>query len=107
MFITNKILVIYKKILLSRKMITAGQIRAARGMLNISQLELANDSNLNTATISRIEKDEESLETAGIATIKKIKLALEKRGIVFATPREEENILTIGIKQIIKLNKVS
>lgn len=86
-------------------MITAGQIRAARGMLNISQLELANDSGLNMATISRIEKDEKALETAGISTINKIKTALEERGIIFTIPKKDPYTLTIGIRYVINTSK--
>lgn len=81
-------------------MITAGQIRAARGMLNISQLELAVDAGLNIATISKIENDEKAFENASMATIKKIKSALESRGIVFIIPKTDGKTVITSIKHV-------
>ena len=98
LFLTKKILVLYNKILFSREMITAGQIRAARGMLKMNAQELAEESGLNAATISRIEKDDIELEKAGITTIKKIKTALELKGIRFLKPKEEGFIDGVGIR---------
>ncbi len=82
-------------------MITAGQIRAARGLLNINQSDLAEKAGLNTATILRIEKDEKALETAETATIRKIKNALEASGIKFLPPKEEDGISGIGVRYFV------
>ena len=61
-----------------RAMITAAQIRAARGLLNLSQAQLAEMAELGIATIKRIEA---SSEVRGAAsTLWKIQAALEKAG---------------------------
>src|SRR5512147_2328146 len=64
-----------------RPMITAAQIRAARGLLNLSQAQLAEMAELGIATIKRIEA---SSEVRGAAsTLWKIQAALEEAGIEF------------------------
>jgi transcriptional regulator with XRE-family HTH domain len=67
-------------------MIDPGQIKAARGLLNLSQAELAKRAAVHVATIRRIEA------AAGIRgaaeTLWKIQTALEQAGVEFI-PRDE------------------
>jgi transcriptional regulator with XRE-family HTH domain len=79
-------------------MILAKQIRAARGMLDMSQLELSNETGISINTISKIEKSQESMEKSGMETINKIKKALESRGIKFLPSKEEDGKIVTGIK---------
>jgi transcriptional regulator with XRE-family HTH domain len=60
-------------------MINAAQMRAARGLLNIAQPELARYSSVSLATVKRIELG----ATARADTIKAIRTALERRGVEF------------------------
>ncbi|NBV06272.1 MAG: XRE family transcriptional regulator [Proteobacteria bacterium] len=71
-------------------MLTSSQIRAARGCLNISQLEIAKEIGISMNTFYRIEGDEELLARANLATIKKIKNFFEGRGIKFIAASEED-----------------
>jgi transcriptional regulator with XRE-family HTH domain len=67
-------------------MITAAQIRAARGLLNLNQAQLAEMAELGIATIKRIEA---STEVRGAATtLWKIQAALEAAGIEFLPDQE-------------------
>ena len=67
-------------------MITAAQIRAARGLLNLNQAQLAEMAELGIATIKRIEA---SSEVRGAATtLWKIQAALEAAGIEFLPDQE-------------------
>ena len=71
-----------------RAMITAAQIRAARGLLNLSQVQLAEIAQLGIATIKRIEA---SSEVRGAAsTLWKIQAALEKAGVEFLSEDESK-----------------
>jgi len=69
-----------------RAMITAAQIRAARGLLNLNQAQLAEMAGLGIATIKRIEASPEVRGAA--ATIWKIQAALEAAGIEFLSAQE-------------------
>jgi transcriptional regulator with XRE-family HTH domain len=67
-------------------MITAAQIRAARGLLNLSQAQLSEMAGLGIATIKRIEA---STEIRGAAsTLWKIQEALEAAGIEFLSTQD-------------------
>jgi transcriptional regulator with XRE-family HTH domain len=67
-------------------MIDASQIRAARGLLDLSQVELSELASLSVATIKRIEA---ATGVRGAAeTLWKIQTTLEKLGIEFI-PAEE------------------
>ncbi len=79
-------------------MLYAQQIRAARAMIDMSQIELANITGLNYVTIQRIEKDEKRSRKVEAETINKIKTALEERGIKFLNPTEKTGIYGIGIR---------
>jgi transcriptional regulator with XRE-family HTH domain len=62
-------------------MIDAGQIRAARALLNLSQADLARTASVHVATIRRIEA---APDIRGAAeTLWKIQVALEAAGIEF------------------------
>ena len=76
-------------------MLYSGQIRAARGFLRISAVELAELSGTHPQTIHDLEKSQESLDNAKTKTLKKIKSALEKEGIEFLFP-EKDNDSGIG-----------
>jgi transcriptional regulator with XRE-family HTH domain len=79
-------------------MILARQIRAARGMIGMSQLELSHETGISVNTISKIEKSQEDLEKSGVGTINKIKNALEDQGIKFISTRQEDDQMVTGIK---------
>lgn len=82
-------------------MIFSAQIRAARGLLSISQIELAADSGLSLQTIKNLEKDEEAVRKANLATVEKIKNTLENRGVRFTFSKERDEsgkFLEIGVK---------
>lgn len=71
-------------------MLTSAQIRAARGYLNISQIEMAKETGISMNTFYRLEGDEELVARANLATIKKIKEFFEERGIKFLAASEED-----------------
>jgi transcriptional regulator with XRE-family HTH domain len=62
-------------------MIDAGQVRAARALLNISQTDLAKIASVHVATVRRIEAATEL--RGAVETLWKIQTALEKAGIQF------------------------
>jgi hypothetical protein len=66
---------------LADAMIAPSQIRAARGLLDISQAELAIRSGVGLATIRRIENARELRVT--VQVLLRIQLALESAGIIF------------------------
>ena len=78
-------------------MLTSSQIRAARGCLNISQIEIAREIGISTNTLFRLESDEALIERANIATIKKIKLFFESRGIKFLSSPKGDGV-GLGIR---------
>lgn len=62
-------------------MIDAGQIRASRALLDISQSELAKLASVSATTIKRLEA---ASQIRGAAeTLWKLQTALEKAGVVF------------------------
>jgi len=63
-------------------MMHAAQIRAARGLLNWRQDELARHARIATATIQRIEKTDGPV-MGNVSTQLKIQQALERAGIRF------------------------
>ena len=90
--------------LVKRTMITAAQIRAARGLLNLSQGQLAEMAGLGIATVKRIEA---SSEVRGAATtLWKIQAALEAAGIEFL-PAQEVSGLGVRLRQIARGRKTT
>lgn len=63
-------------------MIDPNQIRAARGLLNISQTELSERAGIGVATVKRIESSTEDLRVT-VLTLLRIQKALESAGIIF------------------------
>ena len=85
-------------------MIDPSQIRAARGLLNISQADLAKSASLHVASVRRLEA---ATGMRGAAeTLWKIQTALEKAGVEFIPPEEtkgpgvrlKQNVRTKGKK---------
>jgi transcriptional regulator with XRE-family HTH domain len=77
-------------------MIDAAQIRAARGLLNIGQTELARVASVHVATIRRLEA---ATEIRGAAeTVWKIQKALEAGGVEFI-PEEAGRGAGVRLKQ--------
>jgi transcriptional regulator with XRE-family HTH domain len=62
-------------------MIGAAQIRAARSLLGIGQLELSKIADVGISTVKRLELTEEISGSA--RTLWKIQVALEKAGVEF------------------------
>jgi len=61
-------------------MITAGQMRAARGLLGIDQRQLADLSGLSVPTIQRMEASD-SVVRGNVDSLMKLIAALDKAGI--------------------------
>ena len=70
-------------------MIDPSQIRAARGLIAISQTELASRAGLGLATVKRIEGTTGELRVT-IQTLLRIRQALEEVGIVFLDQNDEQ-----------------
>ncbi|MDR6289013.1 MULTISPECIES: helix-turn-helix domain-containing protein [Inquilinus] len=68
---------------IKRKVITPGQIRAARGFLGISQAELARAAGVSVPTIKRSESDGEQTLKVSDEMRARIRAALENAGIEF------------------------
>ena len=64
-------------------MISASQIRAARGLLRISAAELAELADVTWKTIQRFEAAE-GVPPSRMGTLERVKLALENKGIEFS-----------------------
>ena len=68
-------------------MIEAGQIRAARALLGLSQAELAKSASVSVATVRRLEA---TAAVRGAAeSVWKIEGALERLGVEFISAEEE------------------
>lgn len=65
-----------------RNMITSAQIRAARGLLQMSQQDLAAAAGVHVATIARLEKMPGRLKGM-IETVESVEAALRSKGIQF------------------------
>ena len=86
--------------------IFSSQIRAARGFLKISQLELAMATKLSLPTIKNLESDDDAINRANLLTVKKIKEALEERGIKFTFHKGDgDQISEIGVRLPVALTK--
>ena len=69
-------------------MIEPSQIRAARGLLDMNQTELAQRAKVGVATVKRIEGSTEELRVM-VDTLQRIQRALEAAGIVFIEQDEK------------------
>jgi len=63
-------------------MINSRQIRAARALVGIGQLELAETAGVGIATVRRLEASGDQL-SGTVQTVARIQSALEKAGIIF------------------------
>jgi transcriptional regulator with XRE-family HTH domain len=66
---------------MAKKMIDAAQIRAARALLDVSQVELSGLASVSATTIKRLEASPKMRGTA--ETLWKLQTALEKAGVEF------------------------
>jgi len=85
-------------------MIFAAQIRAARGLLQISQVELSASAGLSLQTLKNFEKNDEAIKKASLMNLEKIKTDLESRGVRFTFSKEKDEqgrYLEIGVKLLI------
>ena len=64
-------------------MITPGQIRAARGLLDLTQTKLADAAGVSLPTIKRHESGNTNSHKVTEETREKIRVALERAGVVF------------------------
>lgn len=67
-----------------KELITAAQIRQARGLLRLRQAELASAAGMAPATLSQIETGK---TTPHSSTLTAIREALERRGVVFTNDK--------------------
>ena len=65
-------------------MIDAAQVRGARGLLGMSQVELSRMAEVSAATIKRVEAGTQSRGSAD--TLRRIQRALETKGVEFIPP---------------------
>lgn len=71
-------------------MLTAGQIRAARGLLDWSQQDLAGATKLSVQTIKRME-GVRGPEGSTEANVEAVRRALEGAGIVFLDAKQNKD----------------
>ncbi|QCL97280.1 helix-turn-helix transcriptional regulator [Agrobacterium tumefaciens] len=64
-------------------MVTAGQMRAARALIGISQAELACRAGVSVPTIKRCESEGENIPIVSSETQQRIRSVLEAEGIEF------------------------
>jgi ribosome-binding protein aMBF1 (putative translation factor) len=69
-------------------LLTAGQIRAARGLVDWSQKQLADATKLSVQTIKRME-GARGPESSTAANVDAVRRALEDAGIVFLDARSK------------------
>lgn len=62
---------------------TGNQIKAARALADISQIELSKSANVNVNTIRNMEGRGGKILTSGLDTVSKVQIALEAAGIEF------------------------
>lgn len=70
-------------------MIFGFQIKAARSLLRMSQIELFEKSRVSIPTIQRIENDEEKASVANRETMNRLRKALENSGVKFIRSLDE------------------
>lgn len=72
-----------------RRTLTGAQVRAARAMLRMDQIALAEKSGVSVETVKRVEKFDSNID-ATAATVNAIQEALEIEGITFTDDRGVE-----------------
>ncbi len=78
-------------------MIFSAQITAARGLIGISQAELAAKSKVSLSAIQKYEQDDEAISKAPVQLITQIKETLEKLGIEFLFTKNGSKIVRVGV----------
>ena len=70
-------------------MITSGQIKAARALLDLTVADLAKLAGIGFTTMVRLESSGNQIPAGNVKTLNSVKLAIEKAGIEFiGTPEE-------------------
>lgn len=64
-------------------MITSGQIKAARALLDITVADLAKLSGIGFTTMVRLESAGNQIPSGNVKTLNSVKVAIEKAGIEF------------------------
>jgi predicted transcriptional regulator len=64
-------------------MITGRQLRAARALIGIEQVELAKHADISIGTIRRMEAFDDAPIGCTVATLVRITAVLEQRGVIF------------------------
>ena len=63
--------------------LTAAQLRAARGLLRVSQKDLSELAGVSVETVKRLEAMDGPLTTTRVATVEALTSALESAGVEF------------------------
>ena len=92
---------LYNLYLVFYQMIFGIQIKAARGLLEMSQLELSQITGISLKTIIRLESDRDGIKKANIETVMKIKEAFEEKGIKFLAPKEKGSLNGLGVRFVL------
>lgn len=71
-------------------MLTSAQIRAARGLLDWSQKDLAEATKLSVQTIKRMEGDR-GPEASTEANVQAVRRALENAGVIFLEAKSNKD----------------
>lgn len=71
-------------------MLTSAQIRAARGLLDWSQKDLAEATKLSAQTIKRMEGDR-GPEASTEANVQAVRRALESAGVIFLEAKSNKD----------------
>jgi ribosome-binding protein aMBF1 (putative translation factor) len=71
-------------------LITSGQIRAARGLIDWSQQELADKTKLSVQTIKRMEGVRGPAGSTE-ANVEAVRRALESAGVIFLEPKSNKD----------------
>lgn len=70
-------------------MLTADQMRAARALVRMDQVDLATKAEVSVETIKRLEKIDGPLSSAKAGTLAAIQRALEAAGVIFVDENGE------------------
>ena len=62
---------------------TGNQLRAARSLVDMGQIALAEAAGVNVNTISSMEKRGSEMLTSGLDVVRRVQLALEAQGVEF------------------------
>jgi len=83
-------------------MILGIHIKAARALLEMSQLELSALTKISVPTLTKIENDKEKIKTASMRTIVSIKEALEGKGIKFLPAKDKNSLNGVGVRLVLE-----